>query len=950
MPTRNDYMYEAWHSMFQAAGAPPAPIPGLGAFNNPYAFSIAGAGASMGMPASLMQGQMGQQMQAFLPIALQLLTGDETLAQRLTSNNRTLFGNVSRAQQSQAILGALNENASAATSQNIAGVIDASGLGDVLSGFGLDSSGAADFLMQSAPFIDPRLPNMINRLDPAGGSLGLGTALYQATLAGTGNARINENTANILGEQFQRAFTQQQQFAGGDFRLLNQEATSGLTLPEMGILMQQTRARGITGDVLAGSSGMGLIDRLTRTANQELRPQIEDIATRVREGDLTAAEGLGRLQDEGLVSSTRIQEEREAAISENIERDRPQLERLSRSVTQAGSIFETLQDNIPALLEQIESMAGNLQNVNENEVRQALAKFQSLVEISGTSAEVLANQAKVIQSRLGVGFERAADLATGQNLVSARLQETGLDVASARAIASADSEFTTAQALQTRSVQQLAVARMHATDAGRERIDRALADGDATFLASPLQALIDAGQVVDPENARSSAHAIESGRLMSNQETSAALGGVDPRQVVLQELRSRTLARLGGSEALERERSRVQAAAAQAGIEGLDLSDDQLLEVAGLARRTEEGVSTGEAAAVMAARLGVSTLEGEDAVRFFSTVRSTTGRLLSDAESRAFGYGATFDLETEQRQEARREQERIQRQTDEQLLKPQFNRNLPGFLNLIRGKEDIGVGGILEAALVSGGVLIDEERFQQFSASQLSDEEADRIRTLKRQIQNAESPEEAERLRRQLTQFASEIGGELGLTTDAAMSAAERQTGNRVREQLGVDRLPTLSDQAVEASSSLSRLNRQVSSQREVVDSAKEEALAARRSGNREAIIAAERKLVGAQRALEGTTSQRDEAQQELRQAVQEDRRTEESREARSKDGERESRTDLTRADDESREGSGVPRSFRLENSRIILETNFGELVGELVDARMSSGDLADRTEQRGNR
>ena len=948
----NNAAYEFWRSTYNIFGAPAPAVPGVNPWENPYAFTIPGAAASYGIPPAMAQGQIGQLASQFAPMLASFLTGDPNLGNRLVSNNQAFLGNVMRARHSEEIMRSFNASAQKTMTQNLGAVIDNTALGGFAKQMGFSGQDAAGFFMQAAPFLDPRTVNVLNRLDPGGGSLGLGMALYQGALSGTGNTQVTAQTAGILGDQFRQMYTRQM----GDFQVLDTGRTSGLTLTQMAVLRQQARARGLVGDALAGADGSGLIRELASGAEGRRRTELLDVARQLDAGDLSDAEAFTQIRRRGLASTETIEATQERMVGRNLESERPRMEQLSRSITEAGAIFESLADNIPALMSQVEKMVGGLRDVNESEVRKALSDFQALVELSGTTAEVLANQAEVIQSRAQVSFSRAANLATDVNLTSTALMETGnLTTEQARRLADTVVNVES-EALKSQAAQAIGAASMFIGEEGpaADRMRRAIEESDADFLANPVQALIEEGLLTgrDAEDAQRLMARIRRGELLSNEELSTELErfGLNASDVAIGSVQSRTLDRIRrgrGEGFFNQGRLDVLGAFNRAGgTDGgalLDVDDEQLLQMIALGQAVEAGdMAADEALSIMERDTGITGLDEEGASRFF---RSIAGIASLDRNERiALSAGSLNDIKQKERARNAARETRISEQTERILKTFRNERGIPGLINLLQGNEE-GAVGVVKAALEASGFALNEDMLNEITEEGLTDFEREELSRLQGELFRAEDPEERERIFKEINRLSADIGKRFNVPTDQLTGLPREVLARGQLREIGINAagVDRLSMQTMDAIDELNTLRFDRKSAEERLEAARKEKEANPNSKE------AREELLKAGRALEDVKSKEEAARKEVGKLLGRDSTSSEEqiekldreqREKAEKEREKEGREEeKSEEGDEKTRYEKRPQQMQLRNARIRLEAPNGTVIIGRLDTDIETSE-----------
>ena len=153
-----------------------------------------------------------------------------------------------------------------------------------------------------------------------------------------------------------------------------------------------------------------LIDDPDTGLTDEAREGLMQVHEQVISGDLTREEAFARTRELGVSDADRARAV-ERITQANLDEARPTITEAAESVQILSTVFEDVSDNIPELMNRLKDFSSEIGRIDRQGVEQALAEFESLVDVSGTTAEVLFRQAKILQSRLGVGFQRGAELA-----------------------------------------------------------------------------------------------------------------------------------------------------------------------------------------------------------------------------------------------------------------------------------------------------------------------------------------------------------------------------------------------------------------------------------------------------------------------------------------------------------------------------------------------------------
>lgn len=404
--------------MSSVSGHPGGPMAPAMPPGTPYMEQFA---SQLGVPQHIMQQPYTQQMisQVLPQLLIALGPEGESLARRMSGpQGASVFMN----QQPQEMLMNMRRAEMNQMSVNMGRLADSVGLTDFLNTTGLPGMLGMDeftgeqvgqFVTQAMPFLDPRTQSLLDRLDPAGGMRGYSDTMYAALNSGYRDPgrRISGSDAEMFMEGFSANFRRD---AMG-MSILDQERTSGFNVPEMAEIFGQMRMRGLVGDPDAAMSEQAIFRRLADdpALDAEFQEELRSLADRLDAGDITTAEAMNRARDEGLFTQEAFADAREELAGEAV--DTSAVEGMGRSLFEARQVFRNMSE-IPELMQQLERMMGSLQGVDEAAIREGLANFQALVEISGTSAEVLAREADIIASRFGVSFERGASLAAEMGL------------------------------------------------------------------------------------------------------------------------------------------------------------------------------------------------------------------------------------------------------------------------------------------------------------------------------------------------------------------------------------------------------------------------------------------------------------------------------------------------------------------------------------------------------
>jgi hypothetical protein len=463
------------------ATAPGQSPMGADRFSNPYSFSPMTNRTLAPLFAN--GSQMTQMLGMFAPIIMQMVAPEmSTQLQAMSNINPGLMNQAKRLQDLQTTF---SRAQSAHQTAAIGRFGQAAGL----------SQGSIDNVTKYLPMLTavmPQLGNTLSRFDISGAGFGYDAAMMSMARAGGLSAdRIDPNSAAAVAKLYAGAF--QRKGAAGSIvdgvDVIDITKTKGLTIAEMAQQRAGLTARGIVGDVYAGTND---VSQLVRFLSHE-----DQILAR-------GANSVMELSQRGITSD-RINDARKGVIGSNLDASRETETKYAEVVHKMGSVFTSMQGNTEELLRMVEKLHGPLAKLNTDDLEKSMTKFVKLLDVSGLQAEELAKGTEVFMARTGTadrglamqvvaqtaGSRRGAMRSGGSEEGSMRIASDAADLAgeeSKRLVGRGMGAFMTDEGLKRLAEAERTVADPNADPEKRAEAMRVLTDPLKEGLIDPMKA------------------------------------------------------------------------------------------------------------------------------------------------------------------------------------------------------------------------------------------------------------------------------------------------------------------------------------------------------------------------------------------------------------------------------------------------------------------------------